>query len=150
MNSPSITSAVGSEEELDNKLTVVHLKPRKPIKKTLTIMDKPCEQCGTTSSPLWRKNLHHQHVCNACGIRDKRAQQAKRSRTLSVKVPPVPPVPPRVVNEHLLAAVEEAWKEFQTWPRLVLTPPPIIESGAPIARAPDFLTSAAVSVSCQL
>jgi hypothetical protein len=29
---------------------------------------KQCQICGTTKTPLWRRNQHYSTMCNACGL----------------------------------------------------------------------------------
>ncbi|KAK4054901.1 GATA type transcriptional activator of nitrogen-regulated proteins [Microbotryomycetes sp. JL201] len=44
--------------------------------------DKPspvCSACGTTSTPLWRRNPEGEHICNACGLAAKARQAARNT-----------------------------------------------------------------------
>ncbi|KAK4058038.1 GATA type transcriptional activator of nitrogen-regulated proteins [Microbotryomycetes sp. JL221] len=38
-----------------------------------------CHQCGTTSTPLWRRNAEGKHICNACGLAAKARAAGKQS-----------------------------------------------------------------------
>lgn len=43
-----------------------------------------CEECGTASTPLWRKDDRNRNLCNACGIRWKRSLTSKSKKNLAV------------------------------------------------------------------
>ncbi|TFK24077.1 hypothetical protein FA15DRAFT_436712 [Coprinopsis marcescibilis] len=49
----------------------------------------PCVNCGTTDTPLWRRDADGNPVCNACGLYQK-SRHMPRPTTLSRNTPPAP------------------------------------------------------------
>lgn len=46
-----------------------------------------CEECGTASTPLWRKDDRNRNLCNACGIRWKRSLSSKSKKNVALSSP---------------------------------------------------------------
>jgi hypothetical protein len=70
-------------------------------KRTRTELQGPCSNCGTATSPQWRKGPKNKPIlCNACGIR------FHRNKTLDIPPPRTPGVKRKAVITmgHPLAA----------------------------------------------
>lgn len=52
----------------DFKTTIVEYKPQIDIKLDEPPSVKPCCNCGTIQTPIWRRDDQGNVVCNACGI----------------------------------------------------------------------------------
>ncbi|ORY92313.1 hypothetical protein BCR43DRAFT_498156 [Syncephalastrum racemosum] len=78
-----------------------------------------CSNCGTTSTPLWRRSPQGETICNACGLYLKarnttRPPWLKRNSTKRptpaqpVALAPAPPISPVTTNHHRLALTPAA------------------------------------------
>lgn len=78
-----------------------------------------CQECGTASTPLWRKDDRSRNLCNACGIRWKRSVTAK-SGYMRIRKPAVkklhvrPTTTPTIVDHYAFSCLlEEANREWE-------------------------------------
>lgn len=118
MHSIDVRSPGGSEDDslntLEAKVIAVmrsrSMQPRDPVKKTFIKKHSHypmiCVECGTSDTPLWRKDIYSNTVCNACGIRGKRALTNAGKRKANAVVSPLPS---QAVSEYLLKVVDEEW-----------------------------------------
>ncbi|KAI7905341.1 GATA zinc finger-domain-containing protein, partial [Cokeromyces recurvatus] len=42
--------------------------PKHKIKKVESVSATECANCGTTTTPLWRRGPNGEIICNACGL----------------------------------------------------------------------------------
>ncbi|GAA5977286.1 hypothetical protein JCM5350_002417 [Sporobolomyces pararoseus] len=129
-------------------------------KKATKVKDNVCTSCGTTTTPLWRRDEHGQTICNACGLYFKNrrknnaaaaaAQGAASSSSNRTSASPAPPAPRQTSSTPL------PWSSSSTLPLPLCSPdsvlPPISQgpnttSQPPPSIAPVPVSSSSASIS---
>ncbi|KAJ3701922.1 hypothetical protein LUZ61_005627 [Rhynchospora tenuis] len=83
---------------MSGQSTSFHQKPKKAISsKPSSNVIRVCSNCNTTTTPLWRSGpCGPKSLCNACGIRQRKARRAALMAMEAAKGGTIMPIKPKI------------------------------------------------------